>query len=74
MVGNDKVVVYRLRNAHYAHFIIMRAGVLRQLCRRIHRIVSAYVEEIADVVLFEDGKQFFVKGGVVLRTGELAAA
>ena len=57
VVGADEVVVDRLRNAHNAHLVVAGLRVCRQLCDRVHRVVAADVEEIADVILLEDREE-----------------
>ena len=74
VVGHYKVVVNGLGNAHYTHFVIVRAGVLRKLGGGVHRIVAADVEKVADVVFSEYGKQLFVHCGVVTVAREFFAA
>jgi hypothetical protein len=49
VVGSGEVVVYGLRNTHYAALIAVLKHKLGYFVAGIHRIVSAVVEEIADM-------------------------
>ena len=60
MVGNDKVIVDGLGNTDDPHLVIVSLGILGKLCNGIHRIVSANIEEVSDVVFLEYLKELFV--------------
>ena len=59
MVCSAKVVIDRLRNSHNTHLVILLLHICGKLGNGIHRIVTADIEEIADIVLFEDRKYLF---------------
>ena len=73
-IGMGQIVIDRFRHtdAHnrVAHFL----GDLRNLPRRIHGIVAAVVEEIADIVRLENLDQAFVLRTVLLQALQLVAA
>ena len=54
MIRGDQVVVDRLGNPDHSQCIILLLGKLRNLVSGILRIIPAGVEEIADVVSFEN--------------------
>ena len=60
VVGNDKVVVDGLGNTDDSHLVIVSLRILGKLCNGIHRIVSANIEEVSDVVFLEYLKELFV--------------
>ena len=71
MVGAEKVVVYSLGNSNDVAII---AGILHKLgylVASIHRVVTAVVEEITNIVFFEDFEQTVVVRGVILEIFEL---
>ena len=67
MVGSHNVVINRLGYAHYPHLIIMSLRVSGKLCYGIHRIVTAYVKEISDIVFLEEGENLLVDCLFLLR-------
>ena len=69
MVGNHKVVIYSFRNSDNTHLIIVICGELRELRHGIHRVVTAYVEEISYIVFFENLDKALV--GLGLNVGRL---
>ena len=78
VVGADDVVVYRLRDAHHADIPaeVAFSGAARELRDRVHRIVSADIEEIAYIKLAEKREEppvDLVPLGIV-RVGQLLAA
>ena len=60
VVGVHQVVVDGLRHAHEADVAADALGVIAQLADRVHAVVAADVEEVADIQLFEDGEQLFI--------------
>ena len=74
MVGCRKVVVDSLGHAYNLHFIIVIRRKLRELGNGVHRVVSAYVEEIADVVLLEYFDKTLVGLGISLGRFHLLSA
>ena len=76
VVGAHKVVVNGLGHTHDPHGIAPLLGVRRHLGDRIHGVVAADIEEIADVVLFKNIEQTSHHGVLVGRSrgGKLAAA
>ena len=59
MVGSEKVVIDGLGNADDSYLVSAILRIFRELCDGIHRIVSANVEEISYIVLFEDLDDLF---------------
>ena len=74
MIGSEKIVVNRLRNTHDAAVITGLLHILGDLVAGIHGVVSAVVEEIADIVLLENFKNALVVGLVNICVGKLIAA
>ena len=74
VVGSHQIVVNRFRDADDAHLPVRAAKICGQLGHRVHRIVSADIEEIPDVPLTEARQQCFVNGGILLRIRQLPAA
>ena len=74
VVGAGEVVVDGLRNADRTHLVVRGLQIFAQLCNGVHGVVAADVEEVADVVLLEDGDQVFVEGRIVRGLRELVAA
>ena len=60
MIGVHEVVVNGFRHAHEADVAADALGVIAQLADGIHAVVAANIEEIADIQLFENGKQLFI--------------
>ena len=54
MVGTCKVIVDSFRNADYAHIIVDGCDVFAELHNRVHRIVTADIEEVTDIVLLKN--------------------
>ncbi len=73
VVGDGQVIVDGLRDAEAGHGKAHALADLRHLVRGVHRVVAAVVEEVADVVGFEDLDQAFVFGAVFVDTLELVA-
>ena len=74
VVGAIKVVVDLLGHAHDTALVADLLHVLADLIAGIHRVISAVVEEIADVVLFEYLKDALVIGVVLVGVLHLVAA
>ena len=74
VVGAIKVVVDRLGHAHDAALVADLLHVLADLIAGIHRVISAVVEEIADVVLFKYLEDALVIGVVLVGVLHLVAA
>ena len=70
VVGDGKVVVDGLRDADNAHFVALRRRVVGDFIGSVLRVVSADVEEEADIVRLED----FDDARVVLFALEFVAA
>ena len=60
MVRSYKVIVDGFRNADDAAFIILGRHIFGNLVAGIHAIVAAVIEEIADIVFFEDFEDAFI--------------
>ncbi len=54
MVGKGKVVIDRLGNAHTNQLIAAVCRQLVDLVGGVHRVITAGIEEIADIVGLED--------------------
>ena len=66
MVGSHKVVVNSLGNTYYAKLVVVGCRISRKLENGIHRIIAADIEEISDIVLFEDLKDLVIGLGILL--------
>ena len=60
MVCSVKIVVDRFRHAHNTAFVPDMLHVLADLVASIHRIVSAVVEKVTDVVFLEDFENLLI--------------
>ena len=58
MIGAEQVVVNGFGNAHNAAGITDLLHILGDFVAGVHGVVTAVVEEIADVVLLENGEDF----------------
>ena len=72
-VGVRQIVVDRLRHADTGDRIAQGLADLRDLERGVHGVVAAVVEEIPDVVRFEDLDEALVFGAVLLEALQLEA-
>ena len=66
MIGSHKIVVYSLRNTYYTKLIIVRCRISRKLENGIHRIVAADIEEVSDIILFEDLEYSVICRSIIL--------
>ena len=60
MVGSGQIVVNRLRDADNHHFPAFDFAVFRKLVNGVHRIISADIEKIFDVITVEYFFKFLV--------------
>ena len=74
VVGAVQVIVDGLGYAHDAALIAHLLHILGDLVAGVHGVVAAVVEEVADVVLFEDLQNTPVIGVVHIGVGQLIAA
>ena len=76
MVGDHQVIVDGLGHAHKADVAADVCAVVGQLADGVHRVVTADVEEVADVQLLQDLKQLDVDGLTLggVPVGQLVAA
>ena len=74
MVGCKKVVIDSFRNTDNSHLKVVILCVAGELVDGIHRVVTAYVEEISDVVLFEYLEHCGISLGVTLGILKLSSA
>ncbi len=74
MVGSFKVVVNSLGNSHYTTLITVFKHEFGNFIACIHRVVSAVVEEVADIVFFKNLKNTLVIGIVNFRILDFVAA
>ena len=74
VVRAEKVVVDGLGHAHHAALIADLLHIFGDLVAGIHGVVAAIVEEIADIVLFEDLQNALIIGIVHVGISHLIAA
>ena len=74
VIGAEQVVVDGLGNAEHAALVADLLHVAVDLVAGIHRVVAAVIEEIADVVFFENLENALIVGFVGLGIGDLIAA
>lgn len=74
MVGHGKVVIDGFRNTDDAAFVILGRHIFGYLVAGIHTVVTAVIEEIADVIFFEDFEDSFIVGIVLAEIFELITA
>jgi hypothetical protein len=74
VVRAGQVVVDRLRHAHGDQLVVHLAGEAAELRRRVHRVVPADVEEVADVVRPEDLEDPLVVGPAGVEVLQLVPA
>ena len=72
-IGDREVVVHGLRDSDAGDGVARLHAELRELQRRVHRIVAAVVEEVADVVRAEHLDQPLVLRAIALEVLELVA-
>ena len=73
MVCAVKVVVDGFRNADDVALVAYGLQILADFVASVHTVVSAVVEEVADVIFFEHFQNTFVVGVVHGRVFELVA-
>ena len=74
VVSAVQIVVDRFGNTHHAALIADGFHVTADLVAGIHRVVAAIIEEIADVILFENFQDALVIGVIGFGIGNLIAA
>ena len=74
MIGAKQVVVDSLGHAHHPALIAGLGHEAAHLGAGVHGIVAAVVEEVADVVLFEDLQDALIVGIIHIRVLHLIAA
>ena len=74
VVGAEEVVVDRLGNADNSAIIADTAHVAAYLIAGVHRIVAAVIEEVANVILFENFKYALIIAVILLGLGYFIAA
>ena len=74
VIGAHQVIINGLGNADKAHLIVVDLGILGELCHRIHRVITADIEEITNVVLAEQREDLLVVILISLYLGKLFTA
>ena len=74
VVRSEKIIVDGFGDTHHTALIAHRCHIAADLVAGIHGIVSAVIEEIADVILFEDLQDAFVVLVILFRICHLVAA
>ena len=74
MISAAKVVIYRFRNTDNSDFGIYRLEIIAKLLHRIHRVISADIENVTDIKAFKMTENFFVYFLVFRTRGQLFSA
>ena len=74
MVCSEEVVVNGFRNSHDAALVTDFLHIFTNLIAGIHRVVAAIIEEIADIIFFEDFQDTLVICIIYIRIGHFIPA